>query len=109
VNRRTPEIGIRIALGARAHDVIRTVARESVFTAGVGAALGVLVVATTTTLTKKLFFASGHASALVGTSAADPYVLIPAAATILLVAGVSALAGSRGAAKLDPNVALRAE
>ena len=109
VTRRTREIGIRVALGARERDIIGTVARQSIFTAAAGAGLGLLLLAVTTTATKQLFFGGGYPAMLADTSAADPYVLLPAAVLILLVAAATAVLAARRAAKLDPNAALRVD
>jgi putative ABC transport system permease protein len=109
VARRTREIGIRIALGARPADVVRTVARDSVLVAAAGTGIGVLLIALATALTNKLFFAGGYAATLVGSSATDPYVVAPAAAAILLAAAVTAVAGARRAARLQPGAALRVD
>jgi putative ABC transport system permease protein len=109
VTRRTREIGIRKALGARARDVVSAVARDSVLTAAAGVVAGVAVVILGNGITSRLFFGGRNASALIGTAAADPVVLMPAALAILGVACVTAFATASRAARLDPNASLRAE
>jgi predicted permease len=100
VNRRTNEIGIRMALGADRSDVLRMVMREVLVLVGIGLAVGIPV-----------SLACNHwaASMLFGLAPTDPVTL--ASATLVLVA-VASLAGylpARRAAKVDPLVALRYE
>jgi len=100
VARRTREIGIRMALGARPGAVLRLVMRQGLTIAALGAAAGLLLA---------LGAARAVSGALYGAGAADP--LAWAAATTLLF-GASLLANvvpARRAARVDPSVALRAE
>ncbi|HEX9704550.1 MAG TPA: ABC transporter permease [Gemmatimonadales bacterium] len=100
VSRRTHEIGIRMALGARSGDVFRAVVGDGVRLAAIGTALGVLVaLALGRALSSLLFQVSPH----------DPVVL---AVVALLLIGLAALACSlpaRRATQVDPMVALRTE
>jgi predicted permease len=100
VAQRTLEIGIRMALGANARDVVRLVLRQGAWMVGIGIFAG--VVATVV---------SGRAleSQLYQTHSHDPLTLI---AITLLFAAVAALAcwlPARRATKVDPMVALRGE
>ena len=100
VNRRTNEIGIRMALGAAQTDVVRMVMREVVALVAIGVAIGVPAA---------LASDRWAASLLFGLKPSDPFTL--ASATVLLL-GVAALAGylpARRAASVDPMVALRHE
>ena len=100
VNRRTNEIGIRMALGAAQTDVARMVMREVVALVGIGLAIGVPAALASDRLAASLLF---------GLKPDDPLTI--AGATALLL-GVAALAGylpARRAAKVDPMVALRYE
>ena len=100
VSRRTREIGIRIALGARPSLVLGQVMRQGLVVAFVGLAAGCLLAAGA---------ARAIAGALYGVGVADP-VSWGAAAAVLL--GVSALANfipARRAAHVDPSIALRTE
>ncbi len=100
VARRTNEIGIRMALGARKEDVLRMVMRETVTLVAAGVGVGVPAA-----------LAGGRwaASLLFGLKPADPWTIVGA---VLALLGVAALAGylpARQAAKVDPMVALRYE
>jgi ABC-type lipoprotein release transport system permease subunit len=100
VVRRTNEIGIRIALGARNESVLWMVLKESLLLLGIGVALGVPATLAATRLVQTQLF---------GVKPSDPVTL---AAAIFIIAGVTLLAAyfpARRAAKVDPMVALRYE
>jgi predicted permease len=100
VARRTNEIGIRMALGARRGDVIWLVSRE---------ALALVVAGVVTGLLASLAATRTASTLLYGLEPDDPPTI--AAATLLLLA-VAALAGylpARRAARVDPMAALRDE
>ena len=100
VARRTNEIGIRMALGARGSSVLWLVLRESLVLVLVGLVVGVLA---------SLAVTKTAASLLYELKPNDPLTI---AAATLLLAAVSALAGylpARRAARVDPMVALRDE
>ena len=100
VSRRTNEIGIRMALGARQADVLRMVMREIVALVGVGVGIGVPVA-----------LASGRwaASLLYGLKATDLATILVAVLALLAVAAFAGFLPARQAAKVDPMVALRWE
>jgi len=100
VARRTNEIGIRMALGARATDVRLLVIRESLELVFTGLLIGLIVALLTNRLIAKLLF---------GLSSMD----IPTIAAVILFMGVvAALAAylpARWASRVDPTAALRYE
>jgi ABC-type antimicrobial peptide transport system permease subunit len=97
---RTNEIGIRIALGARAVDVVKLILKHGLGLASAGVAIGLVASLALTRLMKGMLF---------GVSATDPLTF--AAITLLLVgvALLAALVPARRAAKVDPMIALRCE
>src|ERR1700722_7873090 len=100
VSRRTREIGVRVALGASSHDVLRMILRQGSRTIFIGVAIGIIgSLALTRTLESLLF----------GVNAADPLTF--AAATLLLVATalLACYIPARRATRVDPMVALRHE
>jgi ABC-type antimicrobial peptide transport system permease subunit len=100
VSRRTAEIGIRMALGARRSDVVGMVLRESFLLASAGIVIGIPAAVVVSMLIKTMLF---------GVQPADP---LTAAATIAIVFGTAVLASywpARRAARVDPMVALRYE
>jgi putative ABC transport system permease protein len=100
VSRRTTEIGIRMALGARRPDVLRLILVQGARIVGIGLLLGV---------GGAFAVGRGIESMLYQTSAHDPVIL---AAVTLLFAAVAALAcwvPARRATRVDPMVALRSD
>jgi predicted permease len=100
VNRRTHEIGIRMALGARRADVLRLVLARGLRLSAVGAALGLVGAIAASRL---------MSSFLYGVRPTDPLCYV---ASILVAVGVALLASyfpARRATKVDPVVALRHE
>jgi ABC-type antimicrobial peptide transport system permease subunit len=97
---RTREIGIRMALGARASDALRMMLREGMILMGIGAGIGlVLSVAVGKVLSTLLYHVGSF----------DPVVLCGAPALLAAVALVACYIPARRAARLDPMVALRDE
>jgi ABC-type antimicrobial peptide transport system permease subunit len=100
VARRTREIGVRMALGARRQDVLWMVLRHTALLAGIGIALA---------LPLSLGLGRAIRSQLYGVSPADFRVI---AASAILLAIVSAAAGyfpALRATRVDPSTALRHE
>jgi predicted permease len=100
VARRTAEIGVRMALGARQGDVSWMVLREALALALMGAAIG---------LPAGLLGTRAIASLLFGLSPSDPATLSLATAVMLAVAACAGYLPARRAARVDPLIALRYE
>jgi predicted permease len=100
VTRRTSEIGIRLALGARRSQVLWLVLRQVLVLAAAGLAIGIPMA---------LLAAPAVGSCLLGLRPNDPMTLVVAAAIMVSVAVVAGLLPARRAARLDALAALRAE
>jgi predicted permease len=97
-NRRTKEIGVRMALGASASAVRWLVLRETLGLAGLGIAIGIPIA---------FAFSGFIASFLYGLTPIDPIVLSAGAASVLCMALIAGYIPSRRASRLDPVAALR--
>jgi predicted permease len=100
VTRRTRELGIRAALGARRGEILQMVLRETLALSTLGVVIGVPCALVVTQFTAKQLY---------GLSAHDPATLV---FVILLMLVITALAGylpARRATRIDPMVALRHE
>ncbi|HEY0946590.1 MAG TPA: ABC transporter permease [Opitutaceae bacterium] len=100
VVQRTPEFGIRLALGAQRGDVLRLVLGKSLSLAALGSALGIAGAAGLVYFLGKL---------MPGLPGADPLVLTAIVALLLVVALAACWLPAHRATKVDPLTALRAE
>jgi putative ABC transport system permease protein len=98
--RRTQEIGIRMALGAKGSDVQGMVIRMGLRLVGIGVALGLIV---------SLAIGRVIATQLWGVSAYDPWTLACVPLVLLITGMVACWLPARRAARVDPLVALRYE
>ncbi len=100
VGRRTREIGLRMALGARQQDVLGLVLKQGMALAGAGTLAGLLGAFALSRLLQGLLF---------GVGPGDPPTFAAVAIVMLLVAFAACWLPARRAAAVDPMVALRSE
>jgi predicted permease len=98
MSRRTSEIGIRMALGARPDDIRRLALGESMRLTGAGVMVGVPGALAAGRLVRGLLY---------GIRATDPWVLGAAALVMIAVALFAGWLPAARAARIDPNSALR--
>ena len=98
--RRTSEIGIRMALGARRGQVIAMVFRQNAWVAIAGCISGMIAA---------VLASRAMASFLYETSPHDPWVLLVSIAVLLMIASCASLLPALQAAKIDPILAIRCE
>jgi predicted permease len=100
VGRRTAEIGVRVAMGATAADVLKLVIGEGMKLAGIGVGVGcALTFALAQSLRGMLF----------GVAPTDPLVLTVVPVALLAIAALATVIPALRAARIDPLAALRAE
>ncbi|HEX4279047.1 MAG TPA: ABC transporter permease [Bryobacteraceae bacterium] len=100
VSRRAQEIGVRMALGATAREILKLVFRNGMFPVAIGLAIGLAGSFAVNRLLK---------AQLTQVSPADPAALLAASATLILAAVLGCLIPARRATRVDPVVALRHE
>jgi putative ABC transport system permease protein len=100
VGRRRSEIGVRMALGARAGAVIRLIVVQSMSLAVVGIVVGIAAALVTTRALESLLFE---------VAPGDVRILLSVSALLLLVAVLASFVPARRAARTDPSEALRAD
>lgn len=100
VSRRTHEIGIRMALGAQASDVLKLTMRQGMMLTLIGVVIGLSGALALTQLMKRFLF---------GVSATDPLTYIAVAALLVAVSLLACYLPAWRATKIDPTVALRYE
>jgi predicted permease len=100
VGQRTREIGIRMAVGAQRHDVLRLVISEGLKTAMLGVAVG---------LVAAVLLSRALQSMLFGVTALDPITFVITAITLIAVSLLACWLPARRATRVDPMVALRYE
>jgi predicted permease len=100
VARRTSEIGLRIALGAKTNHILGRVLREAIWLAGFGIAIGVVAA---------LWLTRFISAMLYGLKPTDPLTLTATAMSLISISLLAAFAPARRASQVDPIRALRHE
>ena len=100
VARRTPEIGLRMAVGAERVSVVTMVMREAIIQIVLGLAIGIPVALVCVRFVK---------AQLYEITSADPNIVLGAIAIVTVAACVAAMIPARRAASIDPVQALRSE
>ena len=100
VSRRTREMGVRMALGARSSEVRRHVLAQAARITGMGVALGLVAALPATRLVRSQLF---------GVQPSDPVTLTGVIVVLATAAIVAAYVPARRATRVDPVVALRSE
>ena len=101
VAQRTPELGVRIALGAQSREILALVVRHGMRLVGVGLLVGVVVALALARLMTALLTES--------VAATDPLTYIGVALILAVVGLLATLLPARRATRVDPMVALRRE
>jgi putative ABC transport system permease protein len=100
INQQTREIGVRIALGAKARDVVALVVGRGLSLAAAGTGLGLLLA----------WALSRYLSSMLYTvDPVDPLTFLVAPLTLVGIAALSCYLPARRASRVDPIVALRAQ
>jgi len=100
VNQRTHEMGIRLALGARAGSVLRLVLQQGLVLISTGLLLGLIVALLLTPVIRSFLW---------GVTATDPMTFFIAIAGLMFLALLACYLPARRASKVDPVIALRNE
>ncbi|HEU4994389.1 MAG TPA: ADOP family duplicated permease [Gemmatimonadaceae bacterium] len=100
VTRRTSELGVRLALGARTRAILWLVSRETVWLVGIGLGIGAVLSYAATGALASVFF---------GVGPHDPTVAGLAALALAIVGLAASIAPARRAARIDPKIALNAD
>jgi predicted permease len=98
VGQRTRELGVRMALGARAADVATIIMRDGLLVVGVGGVIGTVIALIGGGTVRPLLYA---------TSPRDPLVLAGVGLLLLVVTTVACLLPARRAMRVNINVAMR--
>ena len=98
--RRTREIGVRLALGARRRQIVSLILGQGVRLLAVGLLLGFVAAFALSRLIRSLLF---------GVSATDPLIYLAVSLLLGCAAVVACWIPARRASRVDPMITLRAE
>ncbi len=104
VNQRTQEFGVRMALGADRHRILRMVLRQGSVQVAMGLAAGLAFALLVTTLGRDAI-----SNTLFGVNVRDPLIFGAVITLVALVSLAATLVPARRATRVDPMMALRAE
>jgi putative ABC transport system permease protein len=97
---RMREFGVRMALGAKRHDIVALVVRDGLKLAGIGIIIGIVVALPLTRLLRVLLF---------GITASDPVTFVWVSLALGVVAAAACYVPARRAISIDPVKALRVD
>ncbi len=100
VSQRTRELGIRMALGAQARQVLQLVLQQGMTLAGIGLLIGLVTAFASTRLIGALLY---------GVNPNDPAIFVGVTCVLALAALAACYLPARRAVKIDPIIALRFE
>jgi ABC-type antimicrobial peptide transport system permease subunit len=100
VSQRVHEMGIRMAVGARAQDIVDLVVGDGLRVLGIGIAIGIVVALASGRLVESLLF---------GVRSNDVSILIGTTAVLCAVSAIACLVPALRAARIDPVAALRSD
>ena len=100
VSTRTYEVGVRMALGGKARDVLRLIVTEGLMPVLAGMVIGLIAAGALTRVLSNLLY---------GVDAADPLIFASVALLLLAVALLAVYVPARRASRVNPIVALRAQ
>jgi ABC-type antimicrobial peptide transport system permease subunit len=100
VSLRTPEIGVRLTLGAKPGAVMRQILGEGAVQAGIGLAIG---------LAASLAVMRGLRTILFGVEPTDPLTLVSVGVSLMVVALLAVTVPAWRAMRVDPVTALRSQ
>ncbi len=104
VNQRTPELGVRMALGANRGRILGMVVAQSAMQVGLGTVLGIGLALGIVKLA-----GAGIQGVLFGVDPMDPLIYVAVGLLVAVVALAATFAPARRATRVDPIIALRAE
>jgi putative ABC transport system permease protein len=100
VAKRTPEVGVRLALGAKPRDVLSLIVRQGMRPVGIGIVFGLFVV---------LWLSRFMTSLLFEVNAGDPLTYAAVLTGLALIAVAACYVPARRVLRVDPAIALRSE